>query len=171
MLVARRAIIVSGVIVLVLFIAGVFLLINSLAPVEKNNVLLNDSFSVLGNNYEYRTALIHSSGDYVASFAVSNGVIKFYPFDEATFPMWQGEQFEPSWVEADHADYGMSITLGAQGSYPHYFVFVNEDSIEKEVHLQVARVWNESNYVGLLSGAAITAIGIIIGLVTTSKLK
>jgi hypothetical protein len=171
MLMARKAVIVGGAIVLVLFIAGTFLIINSLAPLEKNDVLLSDSFSVPGNNYEYRTAVINSSGEYVASFAVSSGVIKFYFFDEATFPMWQEGQFEPSWVEADTAGYGMSITLGAQRNYLEYFVFLNENSIEKEVHLQFARVWNESNYIGLLSGAAIIATGIIIGLVTTSKLK
>jgi len=74
-----RGIIIGSIMVLALLSAGSFILLNSLAPSKKEGVLLNDFFTVAGNKYENRTAWMDSTGDYIASFMVSQGTIKFYP--------------------------------------------------------------------------------------------
>lgn len=162
--------IIGSLIVLVLLSAGTFLLLNSWAPLEKKNVLLNDSFSVAGNKYENRTVWVGSSGVYVASFTVSEGTIKFYPMISDEFSMWLEGQFEPNWepnwVESEQTDYPVGISLAEEGDpFCFVFVFVNNDTIAKQVHLEVSRTWKETNYVALLGGTALILSGIIIGVI------
>lgn len=167
----RKRIIIATATTLALLAIGTYLLAGSLTLQERKEILLDDSFNVLGNHYENRTLSIPSSGDYVASFTVSNGTIKFHSFTAATLELWQEGQYEPDWVEMDQTDYGMGIELGPQENLFIYLIFVNDDSFQKEVHLEVARVWNEMNYLGLLGGAALVLIGILMALVVISKLR
>ena len=164
--------IIGSLIVLVLLSAGTFLLLNSLAPLEKKNVLLNDSFSVAGNTYENRTVWINSSGVYVASFTVSEGTIKFYPMFSDELSMWLEGQFEPDWVESDQTAYQVGVSLAEEGDpFCFVFVFVNNDTIAKQVHLEVSRAWKETNYVALLGGTALILSGIIIGVILKYRHK
>jgi hypothetical protein len=168
----KKGIIIATLMALALVAIGISLLINSLIWKEKREILLNDSFIVPANSYEYRTASIRTSGEYVASFNVSNGIIKFFPFTEGTFTLWQEGQFNPHWTETYHTNYGMMVSLETEGkTHFFYFVFLNEDSFNKEVSLQVSRIWEESNYVNLLSGAAFVLAGMVIGVVIIYKLQ
>ena len=158
-----ESIIVVGMLLVGTFTLMMFLMNTAFGQVEKNNILLNNSLMVQGNDYEYRTINV-SSGDFVASFTVSDGkIIKFYPFSLGTFSMWQEGQFDPSWVESDHADYGMGIISDREISEPMYLVFLNDDFFEKEVHLRFFRVWHERNYLAMIGGIAMMAIGSGIG--------
>ena len=168
---ARQKLLVESVVILGLLLIGSFILMSvfvnpAFAQVEKKDILLDNSLTVQGNDYEYRTINV-SSGDFVASFTVSDGkTIKFYPFDLATFSMWQEGTLVPHWVETDYADYGMGITLSGsttETSYPLYLVFLNDNSYEKEVHLRFFRVWHETNYLGIIGGIAMMAIGAGLG--------
>lgn len=163
--------IIGGLIALVLLSAGTFLLLNSLAPLEKKNVLLNDSFSVAENKYENRTVWFGSSDVHVASFTVSEGTIKFYPMISDEFSMWLEGQFEPNWVESDQTDYQVGLSLAEEGPFCFVFVFVNNDTIAKQVHLEVSRAWKETNYVALLGGTALILSGIIIGVILKYRHK
>jgi len=167
---------VGSVVILGMLLVGTYLLVHSVfAQVERSNVLLNDSFTIQANDYQYRTTLIYSpampeSAQYTASFTVSSGTIKFSPFTPGTYQLWQEGTYQPDWTEADHADYGMSIGSGTQAdNFNMYFVFLNDASYDKEVHLQVARVWNETNYPGMILGIATIATGMSTGFITKSK--
>lgn len=163
-----KATIIVGIMVLVLLGAGAFLVMNSLTPLEKRDVILNDSFNVPANNYANRTAWISSSGQYIASFTVSQGTIKFYWVPAVE--LWLEGKFRPDWIEADSDDYGFSVSLGQEGEkHPFYYVFLNNDTVAKEVHFEVSKVWKETNYMGLLGGAALVLSGIIIA--TVLKLR
>jgi len=155
-----KAMIIGGVVVLALLSSGTFLLLNSLMPLEKKNLLVDTSFSVAANKYENETVGIDSPGNYVASLTVSEGTIKFAAMLSSQFSRWLDGQFEPSWVETDQTNYGM--VMGGQGvDLTIYFVFVNNDSFGKEVHLEVSKVWKETNYPDLLGGVALVLSGII----------
>jgi len=157
------SIIVAGMLLVGTFTLMTFLMNTAFGQVEKNEVLLNNSFTVQGSDYQIRGPVpIFVSGTYVASFAVSEGVIKFHVLDSAFYQFWQEGEDMPFWVEADHADFGMSISV--QSSEDLYFLFVNEDSYEKAVSLRVARVWLERNYLAIIAGIVMMAIGAGIGI-------
>ena len=166
---SRKRLLVGSFIILGLLLIGTFVLVHSaLAKVEKSEVLLNNSFTVQGDSYQIKgPVLIPVSGEYVASFTVSEGTIKFYPLVPTFYQMWQEGEEPPFLVEENHADYETSISTPS--SFDMHFLFVNEDSYQKEVHLQVSRIWPETNYLGMMEGAAMMAIGT--GLIAGLKMK
>lgn len=91
----EKRIVTGSMIVLALLGVGAFLLLNSFTPTEKKNVLLNDSFNVVGNQYENRTVWIDSPGDYVASFTISGGTINSSRMDPGTISLWLEGKFKP----------------------------------------------------------------------------
>lgn len=164
-----KGIIIGSLIVLALLSAGAFLLLNSLTPLEKRDILLSDSFNVAGNTYENRTLWIGSSGDYVASFTASEGAIKGYPMTSAQLSLWLEGMYEPDWTETDQVDFKMSIDIGEGGGSTWYFVFMNDDSFTKEVHVEFSKVWEETNYVNLFGGATLALLGAIIAILLKYK--
>ena len=170
----ERKLLIGSLIVVGMLLAGTFTLVNFLVnpafgQVEKSEVAWSGSLTVQGNETKWKDFGVLSPYDYVASFTVSNGTIKScYPLDESLFNYWQERQFEPTFVETDHADYKSStpshsmVVTGAV--YVRYFIFVNEDSYPKEVQYQITRVWHEKNHLLILSGIAMIPIGMILGI-------
>jgi len=164
-----KAVIVSSVIALALLSAGTFLLANSLQPWERENIVLNDTFNVLAGTYENKTAWLKNDVDYRVSFT-SDSAVKFYPMSEAQLSVWQQAQFEPRWEESDQYYAGIGGSGDPAGGSTYYFVFFNNDTFTKEVHLEVSNAWQETNYIGLLGGAALILSGGIIGIIAKYRL-
>jgi len=163
-----KSVIVGSAMVLVLLVSGVFLILNSLTPLEKKNVLLNDTFSVGPESYQNRTVTITSEGLYVASFEVTGGAINFSYVPSVE--LWL-EGYEPSWYETDQADAGIGVGM-EQGMTSHlYMVFLNNDTSSKSVDLEVYKTWTEMNYAGLLGGAALAIAGATIAIVLMYRRK
>jgi len=162
--ITQKKIIIGSIISLALLGLGAFLLLTSFTPIEKKNVLLNNSFNVVGNKYENRTVWIDSPGDYVGSFTVSEGTINSSRMDPGTISLWLEGKFKPDWFVSDQGDYEMGFGPMQEAS-PISFVFVNNDTFTKEVHLEVSKVWKETNYVCLLGGAALILSGTILGVI------
>jgi hypothetical protein len=120
--------------------------------------LLSDSFNIAGNTCENRTVWIDSSGDYIASFTVSEGTIKGYPMTATQLSLWLEGTYEPDWTESNQADFGMSIDIGDGEGSTRHFVFTNDDSSAKEVHVEFSKVWEETNYVNLFGGAILVLL-------------
>jgi hypothetical protein len=158
-----RVMIIGGIVVLALLSSGTFLLLNSLAPLEKKDTVLNDVFNVAANSYENKTAWAASSGEYIASIVVSGGTINvsWVP----TVELWLDGQYKPHWTETAHTDMGFGISMGPGEKSAIYLVFLNNDTVTKEVQLEVSKVWKETNHIGLLGGAALILSGIIIVIV------
>jgi len=161
--------IIGSIVILVLLSVGAYLIVNSLAPLEKKDTVLNDAFNVAANSCENRTAWATSSGEYVASIAVSEGTINvsWVP----TVELWLDGQFTPHWYETDQTDMGFSNSVEPGQKSAIYLVFLNNDTVTKEVQLEVSKVWNETNYIGLLGGGALILSGSILAIVLkyTSK--
>jgi hypothetical protein len=166
-----KEVIIGSILVLTLLSSGTFLLVTSLAPLEKKNTILNDTFNVPGNKYENRTAWLKNDVDYRFSFTVSEGTIKFYPMSEAQLSVWLQGQFEPRWEESDQFYAGIGGTGDPAGGSTYYFVFFNNATSTKEVHLEVSNAWQETNYVSLLGGAALILSGTIIGIILRYRRK
>lgn len=165
----NKAIFIGGIVVLALLSSGTFLLLNSLAPLEKKNIILNDTFNVPGNTYENRTAWLNNNVNYIVSFSVSEGTIKFYSMNEGVLSVWLQHQFEPPWVEAEYYHFSVGVSGVSEGGSTMYFVFSNNDTVTKEVHLEVSNAWQETNYIGLFGGATLVLFGGILGIITKSR--
>jgi len=167
---AAKSLIIGAVLVLVLFVSGIFLVFNSLSPLEKKNVVLNDTFSVAPESYQNRTAIITSDGQYVASFVVTGGTINFSWVP--TVELWLDGQFKPNWLETDETEAGFSFSFEQGfGKTYLYLVFLNNGTSTKDVRLEVFKAWTEMNYVGLLGGAALIICGAIIAVVLKYRRK
>lgn len=165
-----KAIIIGGIVILALLSSGTFLLLNSLTPLDKKNIILNDTFNVAARSYENRTAWATSSGDYIASIDVSGGTINvsWVPRVE----LWLDGQFKPDWIETDQTDMGFGMSMASEEQkIAIYLVFLNNDTVTKEVQLEVSKVWKETNYIGLLGGAALVLSGIITVIVLKYRRK
>lgn len=164
-----KAIAGGVILVLALLSSGTFLLLNSLALLEKKNVILNDTFNVTGGKYENRTAWLENSVSYTVLFSVSQGTIKFYSMDEAVLSVWLQHQFDPPWIESEYYHFTTGVSGASEGGSNMYFVFFNNETSTKEVHLEVSKAWEETNYIGLLGGASLVLLGVIIGIITKSR--
>lgn len=167
--VAVKAMVVGVVLVLALLSSGTFLLLNSLMPMEQKHIILNNTFNVSRGSYENKTAWLENNVNYIVFFMVSEGTIKFYSMDEGVLSVWQQHQFDPPWIESEYYHYATGVSGASGGGSNMYFVFLNNDTVTKEVHLEVSKAWEETNYIGLLTGASLVLLGGIIGIITKSK--
>ncbi len=161
---AQKAVIIGSIVTLAMLSPGAFLLLHSITPLEKEEVLLNDTFNVAGHSYQNKTAWITSSGEYIASFTVLGGTINFswVPLVE----LWLEGKYTPDWHETDQLQYGFGASLGEEGvRSPFSFVFQNNDTTTKEVHLQVSKAWEETDYISRLGGAVLVLAGTMIAVV------
>jgi len=141
-----------------------------MTPLEKEEVQLSDTFNVAGHSYENKTAWITSSGEYIASFTVQGGTINFswVPMVE----LWLEGKYTPDWHETDQLQYGFGASLGEEGvRSPFSFLFMNNDTNTKVVHLEVLKVWEETNYIGLTEGATLVLSGATIGIILVYRRK
>lgn len=161
---ALKTVVIGAIVVLVMASLGAFLLLNSMTPQEKEQVLLNDVFAVAGHSYQNKTAWVTSSGEYIASLTVLGGTINFswVPMVE----LWLEGKYTPDWQESDQLEYGFGASLGEEGiRSPFSFVFQNNDTATRQVHLQVSKVWEETDYVSRLGGAVLVLAGIMVAVV------
>ncbi len=159
-----KTVIVGGITTLALISIGAFLLLNSLTPLEKEQVLLNDVFTVAEHSYQNQTVWVTSSGDYVASFTAQGGTINFSWVP--TVELWLEGKYTPDWQETDQDQYGFGASLGEEGvRSPFSFVFQNNDTSTRQVHLQVAKVWQETDYTSLIGGTIMILSGTTIAII------
>lgn len=137
--VVGKAIVVGGIVVLALLSSGTFLALSSLAPLERKNIILNETFNVSGGNYENRTTWLENNVNYIVFFSVSEGTIKFYSMDEGVLSVWLQHQFDPHWIESEYYHYATGVSGASEGGSNMYFVFLNNDTFTKEVHLEVSK--------------------------------
>jgi len=161
--------IVYGLIVLALLSVGAYVLLSSVTPLEKESLLLDDSFSVAGREYENKTVWADSSGEYSASFTVTEGTINATLMVGNVFSLWTEGLYQPDWVESDQANLGAGMALGQGESAPIHFVFWNNDTLTKQVHLEASKMWKETNYVSLLGGTGLILSGIIMCVISARR--
>jgi hypothetical protein len=163
--VVEKPIIVGSILAFTLLSLGTILLLNSTTPLEKKETILSDTFNVSENRYENRSAWLKNDVNYIVSFSVSEDTIKFYAMSEGTLSAWLQHQFEPAWIESQYHHFALGGTGAPEGGMTWYFVFFNNNTSTKEVHIEVSNAWTETNYIGLLEGAALVLSGGIISII------
>jgi len=139
--------------------------------VERDNVLI-----IPGNSSDWIDFAIYSLSNYIASF-VSNDTIKTcYPLSDEYFWKWRRGEYEPHWVETNHAEYLFNASPpefpGALGSFHvKYFIFLNDDLYPKEVHVWVAKFRDEPDYNIVGGGVIMVIIGFLTILAAKYKVK
>ncbi|HEY4675024.1 MAG TPA: hypothetical protein VIH48_03105 [Candidatus Bathyarchaeia archaeon] len=168
----------GSLVCLALLIIGAVIFFYFSAPTEKSQIALDNLLTVQANEYGYKEFGFFSDKDTIASFNVSNGTVKSCePLTGALFLKWQEGQYEPNWAEKDHENYKLIkeyIPPGLIGPvYVRYFLFFNEDSYDKEVHLQVTQFWSEQNSLNLVIGVAtiVAGLGLQTALIAIYKRK
>jgi len=119
--------------------------------VEKKEVLLTTSFKIGGHEQKFKAFYLSAPAErFDIEFNVSRGSIKF--------SAWQASVFEESlgWFEYNinettvkkrqvwfyEGNNGTAGYVGDSVNEIWYIHFYNEDSCEKEVHIQVTKVWH-----------------------------
>ena len=164
----------AGIIIIsVMQVIGTIIFINSsFNQVERSQVVLDNSFRVPANNYQISEPVSFPNGSEILySFTVSKGTIKFFDLDTYFYKYWQEDRdkllpmLSRGWIEGDIVNHRV------YGEDEIRCVFLNEDSYDKEVNVKITVTWPETNYLGMMSGIAVVAIGPVLGMgVKTKKL-
>ena len=131
---------------------GVLMLVGSLASVmyalaysEKRELIYSNTITIEGREVKYRDFYLSAPAImFEVKLIVSEGTIKWTPYStvlfEATPDSFQGWECETNngivkWrIDPENLDQDW------------YLTFLNEDSYEKEVTVEVTKVWSEQNY-------------------------
>lgn len=170
----RKRLVLGSAIVLGLLLLGGFLLMQvwgnpNFRELERKEVVLDTYLTVPANEQRYITASLFIPTEpesilYDASFNSPEGTIKCIFLDAVRWRMWQEGNYKPDWYEAEYGVFGISATSETGEELVHYFLCVNNDSYEKEVHLQITKTWYEANYLGMFGGIALIGVGAVVGI-------
>jgi len=170
----RKRLLLGSAIVLGLLLSGSFLLMQvwgnpNFKELEKKEVVLDTYLTVPANEQRYTTTSLFIPAEpesilYDASFNCSEGTVKCFWADVVLWRMWQDGKYDPDWHTAEHGVFGISASSGTAEEIDFYFVSVNNDSYEKEVHLKITETWYEANYLGMFGGIALIGVGAVVGI-------
>jgi hypothetical protein len=141
-----------GMFGLMVFLVSCVILSYAWAYTEKREVLLTTSSTIGGQEQRFKAFHLPAPAKGLeVTFNVSKGSIKFseYPAPEFEEPLGYFEYYTNGTVEKRQLWYheGNNGTVGVVAEDPlWYLVFYNEDSYEKEVHMQIIKFWREQNY-------------------------
>jgi hypothetical protein len=148
-----------GMFGLLIIIVSFATLAYALTVTEKREVLLTKSFKLDGGKQEFTAVYVPApEGRLDVKVSVSKGTVKFQPYpdakrfedslgyvekriNETSFEMVQYWLFE---LENETVD-GLNVN-NEDANQIWYLNFLNEDTYEKEVDLEVTKVWNTPNY-------------------------
>ena len=153
---SRKRPLAYGIIGLMVFLASFVILMNALGYTKKTEVLLTTSFKIGGQEQKFKAFyLCAPAEEFDVTFNVSSGSIKFSPWQAVIFEDSLGyfEYHNGTAVEKRQVWFfeGRTGTAGCSigpkdVNQVWYLHFYNEDPYEKEVHVQITKVWYERNY-------------------------
>jgi len=139
---------------LTVFITTSIILSYAWTYTEKREVLLTTSFTIEGGEQGFRAFYLPKPAEgFEIKINVSIGSIKFSPFSAQEFEETLGyhqhyinettvEVVQPWFFEGNNGTAGCSTDDADQ---VWYILFYNEDSYEKEIQIQITKVWKEQN--------------------------
>ena len=138
-----------GTLILLIVLASLASVMYALAYTVKREVLYTKTFKIEGQREIFRAFYLSApAAMFEVKISVSEGTIKWTPYSaalfEATFDSSQGWE-----CETDNGIVKWRID-SENLNQVWYLSFLNEDSYEKEVTVEVTKVWSEQNYQDLL---------------------
>jgi hypothetical protein len=111
---------------------------------------------------------IYNIYDFAATFSVSNGTIMTCdPLNYVDYASWKEDPSSLSWYEASQHEYNYNKESYPEDSpwiYDIYFLFRNQDSYEKNVHVQVTAYRTEPNTTNITIASTLIVSGLVIGI-------
>ena len=150
----KKRVLIYGMLGLTVFMASLVALVYGLTYIEKREVLLTTSFTIGGQEQKFKAFYFSAPAKgFEIAFNVSSGSIKFSPWEACIFEDSLGyfEYHNGTAVEKRQVWFfeGNNGTAGCSTEDVNqvwYILFYNEDSYEKQVYIQVNKVWHEQNY-------------------------
>jgi len=150
----KKRVLIYGMLGLAVFIASLAVLVYDLTYIEKREVLLTTSFTIGGQEQKFKAFYFSAPAKgFEIAFNVSSGSIKFSPWEACIFEDSLGyfEYHNGTAVEKRQVWFfeGNNGTAGCSTEDVNqvwYILFYNEDSYEKQVYIQINKVWHEQNY-------------------------
>ncbi len=134
-----------SMLILLIVLASLASIMYALAYTMKREVLYTETFKIEGQRQTFRTFdLSTPAAMFEVKLTVSEGTIKWTPYSavlfEATSDSLRGWECE---TDNDIVKWRIDPENLNQ---VWYLTFLNEDSYEKEVTVEVTKVWSEQNY-------------------------
>ena len=150
----KKRVLIYGMLGLTVFMASLVALVYGLTYIEKREVLLTTSFTIGGQEQKFKAFYFSAPAKgFEIAFNVSSGSIKFSPWEACIFEDSLGyfEYHNGTAVEKRQVWFfeGNNGTAGCSTEDVNqvwYILFYNEDSYEKQVYIQINKVWHEQNY-------------------------
>jgi hypothetical protein len=149
----------SGVIISMIVFGSLTSVMYALAYSEKREVIYSNTIKIEGGEVMFRAFYLSApAGLFEVKLSVSKGTIKWTPHSAVMFEDtlgWfpcriNGKPFGTiqRWVcETDNGTVKWGVDPENMDMV-WYLNFYNQDSYEKEVHIEVTKVWEEQNYQG-----------------------
>ena len=146
-----------GVFILLIVVASLASVMYALAYTVKREVLYTETFKIEGQEQLFRAFYLSAPAVlFEVKLTVSEGTVKWTPYSavlfEATFDSFQSHVNEAAigtiqgWeCETDNGIVKWRIDP-ENVNQVWYLSFLNEDSYEKEVTVEVTKVWSEQNF-------------------------
>jgi hypothetical protein len=150
-----------GVLALLLVLSSIASVVYALAYTEKREVIYSNTITMEGQEVKFRAFYLSAPAVlFEVKLTVSEGTIKWTPHSAVMFEDtlgWFPRKVDgvlsgtiQRWVcETDSGIVKWSVDH-ENVDIVWYLNFYNPDDYEKEVHIEVTKVWEEQNYNGLL---------------------
>jgi hypothetical protein len=169
---SMKSVVAASAVILV--VVGVVIFAFFSSPFETSYDTVNEVIVIEGGELKDIQFRVYSKYDHVASFTVYNGtIITCDPLNSTFYIYWRENEYSPSWYEASEGeynyagDYGPPDLMGTMNLYA--FLFDNQDSYEKQVHVKVTSYRIEQNTTNIIIASALILSGLFLGIGLTAK--
>jgi len=119
----------------------------------------SNTLQVSPKNYRFQSIRFDPEWHTHFSFTVERNNIKYALVDDYSFNDWCDGRLSPKWIEASSDSRTGSGNDVEAGSLPEWYLFYNEDSYSKAVHVESFRSKAETDYLCMNSGFSLFVAG------------
>ena len=147
-----------GILALLIVLLSGATIVYAFGYTENRELLLTTSFKLEGGEQRFTAFYLAAPATaFEVKFKVSNGTVKYSPWVADLFEDNQGyhvkivngtivDKFQIWWFEVDDETLGHGIAPQHDLNKVWYLHFYNEDSYEKQVYIEVTKLWESQNY-------------------------
>jgi hypothetical protein len=147
-----------GTLGLLIVLVACATIVYALSYTENRELLLTTSFKLEGGKQRFTAFYLPAPATaFEVKFNVSSGTVKYSPWTAEMFEENQGyhekcvngttvDKFQIWLFEVDNETLGHGIDPQYNVNKVWYLHFYNEDSSEKEVYIEVTKMWESQNY-------------------------
>lgn len=154
----KKTTIKIGILALLLILSSLASVMYALAYTEKRELIYSNTLTIEGKDVKFRGFYLSApAGVFEVKVTVSKGTIKWTPHSAVMFEdtlgwfpcIITGKSFGTiqRWVcESENNDIVRWSVDPENLDMVWYINFYNQDNFEKEVHIEVTKIWEEQNY-------------------------